>query len=114
MQAIHDPIPRVIREAAKTPDSPMTDPTERSNPAETKASVIPIAIIPSPESPTAMTDKLEFVKKWGVRTENTTEKPTIMSIKLVSRNEKIAFDAVRINCTYRLLEGFIFRLPYSF
>ncbi len=53
-----------------TPLRDITEPTEKSNPPETNAKVIPTVIIPSADKPIAVDIKFSLVRKCGGRIHN--------------------------------------------
>ena len=56
---------KIYSAPAVTIDSPITEPTERSIPPITRTIVIPLAIIPSADSPSAVVERFALVRKYG-------------------------------------------------
>src|SRR6516164_5695104 len=68
--------PAIIATATVTPLDANTDPTDRSKPPDTKAIVIPVVIIRSNTSVSAIESMLARLPKWGTVKENKSPQPT--------------------------------------
>jgi hypothetical protein len=91
MQETQILIPLTNNAQAVTPLNAITEPVEKSKPPEAKAMVIPTAIIPSEENPTAVDIRLSLVKKYGENILKIALITIIMSNTVASLNEEIDF-----------------------